>query len=211
MLGDWRAPQQCGTRPENQRPEPASRTSNKTTQSTRDIRNHPTTNTSRFESTAGTLENACTREFLTAFDRQRHKREPELVRKKQVQKVRAGWSGEWRATNGPKGVGLNTMQNRTRVWRKISQKRLDTRVNACLERNPSGGSHRRTTIVTLTAHCLDVPAAGAVVVHRLPHTAGMRQGSGNRQGRRGQCAHEQQDKQQSGGQAIHGWLRGSVL
>ena len=56
----------------------------------------------------------------------------------------------------------------------------------------------------LAAHGLYVASAGAVLVHRLPHTAGVGQRSGDRQGHRDERARKQQHKQQSGGQAIHG-------
>ncbi len=67
---------------------------------------------------------------------------------------------------------------------------------------------------------LDFTMAAAVIVHRLPrtagvhssivhrhpHAAGLRHGSRKRQGCRNKRARKQQHKQQSGGQAIHGWF-----
>lgn len=56
------------------------------------------------------------------------------------------------------------------------------------------------------ANGLKFKAGRAVVVHPLPHTAGMWQRSGDRQSDRGESAHERENEQQSGGQAMHGWL-----
>ncbi len=58
--------------------------------------------------------------------------------------------------------------------------------------------------MALAVHGLYVASVGAVVVHRLPHTAGVGRRSGNRQSHRDERARKQQRKQQSGGQAIHG-------
>ena len=69
-----------------------------------------------------------------------------------------------------------------------------------------GGGDGRAAILMVAANILDFQAAGAVIVHGLPHTAGMRQRRGDRQRYRGKRAHEQQNKQQSGDQAVHGWL-----
>src|SRR5882724_9009718 len=69
------------------------------------------------------------------------------------------------------------------------------------------GRNRRTAIVMLAVHRLYVATTGAVLVHRLPHTAGMGCRNRNRQGHRDKRAPKQQHKQQSGGQAIHDWFR----
>jgi hypothetical protein len=52
---------------------------------------------------------------------------------------------------------------------------------------------------------LNFNAARAAIVHRLPYTAGMRDGSRDRQSHGGESAHERENEQQSGGQAVHGW------
>jgi hypothetical protein len=58
--------------------------------------------------------------------------------------------------------------------------------------------------VIFAASGLNFEAAGTVVVHWLPQTARMRQGSEDRQSDGSYAADEQQNKQQSGGQAMHG-------
>ena len=62
-----------------------------------------------------------------------------------------------------------------------------------------GSGDRWAAILMVAADILDPQAAGAVIVHGLPHTAGMRQRRGDRQRYRSEGAHEQQNKQQSGG------------
>ncbi len=61
----------------------------------------------------------------------------------------------------------------------------------------------------LAANRLQIAAAGAVIVHWLPHTAGMRQRRSDRHGHRDEDPRKQQHKQQSGGQAMHGQKRRS--
>jgi hypothetical protein len=56
------------------------------------------------------------------------------------------------------------------------------------------------------AHPLNFNAARAIIVHRLPHTAGMRDGNRDRQSHGGESAHERENEQQSDGQAMHGWF-----
>jgi hypothetical protein len=65
--------------------------------------------------------------------------------------------------------------------------------------------------VTSAVHSLDLAAAGAVIVHRLPHAAGMGQGRGNGHGHPDKRAREQQHKQRSGGHAKHDWFGWSRL
>jgi hypothetical protein len=69
-----------------------------------------------------------------------------------------------------------------------------------------GSGDGRAAILMVAANILDFQAAGAVIVHGLSQTAGMRQRRGDRQGYGSEGAHEQQNKQQSGGKAVHGWL-----
>src|ERR1700682_5695077 len=71
--------------------------------------------------------------------------------------------------------------------------------------------NRRTAIAIFAVHRLYVAATGAMIVHRLPQTAGMGCGSRNRHGHRDKRARNQQHKQQSGGQAIHDWFGRSGL
>jgi len=58
----------------------------------------------------------------------------------------------------------------------------------------------------LTASSLESRRERTVIVEHSPHTAGVWRRSGKRQSHWGKCAHEQQNKQQSGGQTVHGWL-----
>jgi len=53
---------------------------------------------------------------------------------------------------------------------------------------------------------LCLQAAGTLVVQRLPHATGMRWWCRDSQGHGGKRAHERQNKQQSGGQAVHDWF-----
>jgi len=55
------------------------------------------------------------------------------------------------------------------------------------------------------AHSLDFRAAGAVLVHRFPHAAGMRKRGRDRHAYGDKNPREQKDKQQSGSQAMHGY------
>jgi len=72
---------------------------------------------------------------------------------------------------------------------------------------PMRSGHRWATAATFAASGPEFKAAGATIVHRLPYTAGMRQGSRDRQSHGGKRAHErEQEEQQSRGQVVHGWL-----
>lgn len=86
-----------------------------------------------------------------------------------------------------------------RARRQIGEKRMSTGVNAGSELSPMGSRHRGTAIAILAAHRLYFATAGAVVLHRLPHTAGMRRRSRDRHGYRDKRARKQEHKQQSGG------------
>jgi hypothetical protein len=96
--------------------------------------------------------------------------------------------------------------NLIEVGRQAGQKRMDTRVSSRSQVGPVSGRNWRTAIAILAGHGPYFTTAGAVIVHRLPQTAGMRQGSRNRQGHRDKRARKQQYKQQPGGQAIHDWF-----
>lgn len=175
LLGDWRAPQQCGINPENQRPKPSTKTKINPAQSARDICNHPKINVRRVTRARLRRKGMFARSsFLLHASIHRHRREPEGARKKQLQKFRADWLAEGRTTNGPKGVGLNPVQNWTGVWREIRQKRVEAGVRARRKRGAASSCHRRAATVTLTTHCLNVTVARAVLMHRLPHTTSMR-------------------------------------
>ncbi len=63
--------------------------------------------------------------------------------------------------------------------------------------------------MVLAVHGSYVATAGAVLVHRLPHTTGMGWRRRNRQSRRDKRARKQQHKQRFGGQPIHDWKRTS--
>ena len=58
----------------------------------------------------------------------------------------------------------------------------------------------------LAAYGLHFANAGTMIVHRLPHAAGMRKGGRNRHPNGDKDPREQKHQQQSGGQAIHGWI-----
>jgi len=90
-----------------------------------------------------------------------------------------------------------------RFGRQADQKRTDIRVDSRFQLSPMSSRNRRTAIAILATHRLYFTTGGAVIAHWLPHTAGMGRGSGDRHGHRDKRAHEQQHKQQSGGQAIH--------
>ena len=55
-----------------------------------------------------------------------------------------------------------------------------------------------------------VGPTGAVIVHRLPHAAGVGRRRSNRQSHRDKRARNEQHKQRSGGQAIHDWFGPSL-
>jgi hypothetical protein len=114
-------------------------------------------------------------------------------------KVRAGWLADRGAPNGLESVGVIAVEDRMRTRRKISEKRMSTGVNTGSELSPMGGRHRGTAVAILAAHRLDFATAGALFVHRLPHTAGMGRRSRDRHGRRDKRASKQEHKQQSGG------------
>ena len=96
--------------------------------------------------------------------------------------------------------------NLIEVARQAGQKGMDPRVSSRSQVGPKSGRNWRTAIAILAGHRLYFTTAGAVILHRLPQTAGMRQGSRNRQGHRDKRARKQQHKQQPGGQAIHDWF-----
>jgi hypothetical protein len=56
----------------------------------------------------------------------------------------------------------------------------------------------------LAVHGLDFGIAEAVIVHWLPHTAGVRNRGKARHRHRHESADKQEHKQKSGGQAMHG-------
>jgi hypothetical protein len=94
---------------------------------------------------------------------------------------------------------------------QTGQKGMNIGVDAGTKLSPMRGSNRRAAVAAPAANRLDLQGGNAVMVHRLPHTAGMRYGSGDRQSRGGESAHEGENKQQSGGQAVHGWSVSSIL
>jgi hypothetical protein len=57
--------------------------------------------------------------------------------------------------------------------------------------------------MVLAADIPDLKAAAALVMHCLSHTTRMRRGGGDCQCDWGKNAHEKQNEQQSGGQAVH--------
>ncbi len=111
-----------------------------------------------------------------------------------------------RTADGTKSVLEVAVPSWMRLRRQIGEERVNIGVDARAKLSPMGGSDGRATIVLPTAYVLDLKATGAVIVHRLPHAAGVGWGRRDRQGHGGQSAHEQQNKQESGGQAVHDWF-----
>jgi hypothetical protein len=99
-----------------------------------------------------------------------------------------------------------TAKGWSQIRRQVYGERAGADVTPRAEFGPMGGGHRRATIVASAAYRLEFQAAGAVIVQRLPHATGMWRGNGDRQSHRGKDAHEQQYKQQSGGQAMHDFV-----
>jgi hypothetical protein len=93
--------------------------------------------------------------------------------------------------------------NRMRVGRQAGEKWVSVRVDSRSQVGPMSRGNGRTAIAIPASHRLYFTTPGAVIVHRLPHTTGMRRRSRNRQSHRDKRAREQQHKQQSGGQTIH--------
>lgn len=60
--------------------------------------------------------------------------------------------------------------------------------------------------MVLAANIPDLKAAAALVMLCLSHTACMWRGRGDRQSDWGKGAHEKQNEQHSGGQAVHNWF-----
>lgn len=124
----------------------------------------------------------------------------------QVQRVKAGVSGERRAADGTESVLVVAAQRRMWLRRQIGQEWMNIGSKARVDFGPMAGSGRRAAVMTFAASGLEFKAAGAVIMHWLPHATGMWQRSRYRQGHGGKRAHEQQNEQQSGGQAVHGWF-----
>ena len=93
-----------------------------------------------------------------------------------------------------------------RVWRQVGQQRMRAGINSRSQFGPVSSSKWRAAIVILAAYGLDFANAGTMIVHRLPHAAGMRQGGRDRHTNGDKDPREQKHQQQSGGQAIHGWI-----
>ena len=77
-------------------------------------------------------------------------------------------------------------------------------INSRPQFGPVSGGDRGTAIVILAACGLDFADVGAMIVRRLPHAAGMRQGGGDRQAYGDKDPRKQKHEQHSGGQATHG-------
>ncbi len=77
-------------------------------------------------------------------------------------------------------------------------------INSRSQFGPVSSGKRGAAIVILAAYGLDFANAGAMIVRRLPHAAGMRRWSGDRQAYGDKNPREQKHQQQSGGLAIHG-------
>jgi hypothetical protein len=71
---------------------------------------------------------------------------------------------------------------------------------------PVSSGKRGAAIVILSAYGLDFADAGAMIVHCLPHAAGMGQRHRDRHAHGDEDPCEQKNQHQSGGQAIHGWI-----
>ena len=62
-----------------------------------------------------------------------------------------------------------------RVRRQIGQQWMERGIDSRSQFGPMSSGDGRTAIAVSSAHRLYFAAAGAVIVHRLPHAAGMRQ------------------------------------
>jgi hypothetical protein len=93
-----------------------------------------------------------------------------------------------------------------RLRRQVGQQRVNIGIDVRAEFRPVGGGDRRAAVVAFAANVSDFDAAGAMLVHWLPHAAGMRRRRGDCQSYGGKSAHEHENKQQSGGQAVHDWF-----
>ena len=111
-----------------------------------------------------------------------------------------------RAADGTEKVFAVAAPIQTRLRWQVSQQRVNIRVDARAKFGPLDRGHRRAAVAMFAAKVLDFDAAGAMLVHWLPHAAGMRRRRGDCQSYGGKSAHEHENKQQSGGQAVHGWF-----
>ena len=108
----------------------------------------------------------------------------------QVQRVKAGVLGGRRAADGTESVLVVAAQRRMWLRRQIGQEWVNIGSEARVDFGPMAGSDRRAAVVTFAAGGLEFKAAGAVIMHWLPHAAGMWQRGGYRQGHGGKRAHE---------------------
>ncbi len=119
-------------------------------------------------------------------------------------KVRAGWLAERGAANRLEGVGIIAVQHGMRSRGQEAQKWMGLRIDARSQFGPMSGGDGRTAIAVSSTHGLDFAAARALIVHRLPHAAGVRQGRRDRHAEGNKNPREQKNQHQSGGQAMHG-------
>ena len=92
----------------------------------------------------------------------------------------------------------------SQLRRQVCQKRASALADSRAGLGPMGGCHGRAAIAVLAAHGLELETAGTRTMQRFPQAAGMWRRSGDRQGHGGEDVHEKQNKQQSGGQTVHG-------
>jgi hypothetical protein len=81
------------------------------------------------------------------------------------------------------------------IGRQAGQQGMDTGIDSRAQLSPMSCGNRRTAIPILAASCLDFTGGGAMIVHRLPHTACVGKWSRDRQGRGDVYSRKQQHKQ----------------
>ena len=118
-------------------------------------------------------------------------------------KARADGSAERGAANGLKRIGVVAVQDGTRIRSQEAEQRTGRGIDSRSQFSPMSSGDGRTAIAVSSAHRLYFTAARAVIVHCLPHAAGMRQRRRNRHAHGDKDAREQKHQQQSGGQAMH--------
>jgi hypothetical protein len=89
-----------------------------------------------------------------------------------------------------KSVARIGREDSSQLWSEVCQKRASTMVDSRSGLGPMGGCHRRAAIAVLAAYGLELEAAGTMIMQRFPYAAGMGRRSRDRQGHRGQSAHE---------------------
>ena len=96
------------------------------------------------------------------------------------------------------------MQDGTRIRSQEAEQRTGRGIDSRSQFSPMSSGDGRTAIAVSSAHRLYLAAVRAVIVHRLPHAAGMRQRRRDRHAYGDKDPREQKNQQASGGQTMHG-------